>query len=105
MAGDEIVANWLGDVYSDNFLTATVPQRLHTTSLRFKNVSLQNYHASYSAWIGKYNSNTAAFIADAFYMRNFEEFFYEFVDLYELGASSVGAGQHSSIKILGINEY
>lgn len=103
MAGDEIVAEWLGDMYSNNYTSTTAPQRFSATSLRFKNVSVFNYHASNTLYVGKFYTTQAEFQLKSPFLTAFETKEYEFVDLYELGFAN-GTGV-TVAKLTGINEY
>ena len=103
MAGDEIVADWLGNVFSDVITTTTAPQRFKTSSLRFRTVILYVLHGTYHAYVGKYHPTTSVFIAGAILAKASEHLKLQFVDLHELGCSTYGGDV--SIRILGINEY
>ena len=103
MAGDEIVAEWLGNVYSKMMITTGTPQRLHGSSLRFRNVSIFNIQNSpATCWIGEYLaagfSNRAQYLGAKQFMR------FEFVDLYALGCQTSGSPA-SQLRILGTNNY
>ena len=103
MGGDEIVADWLGDVYSNSVTAVDAPQRFSAISLRFKTVKIVPYTADQRTWIGKYNSNTATFEAKALYIMPLEILTLANIDLYELGCTRVAADV--DIRVLGINEY
>jgi hypothetical protein len=103
MAGDEVVADWLGDVWSDVITTTTAPQRFKSVSLRFRTVRLFVMHGTYHVYIGKYHPTTSVFIAGAVLAKAYESTKLEYVDLHELGCSTYAADV--SVRILGINEY
>ena len=103
MGGDEIVAEWLGDVYSNSITATDTPQRFNATSLRFKTIKIAGYTADQRSWIGKYNSNAATFEANALYLMPLVILTLENIDLYELGCTRVGT--NVDIRVLGINEY
>lgn len=103
MAGDEIVAEWLGNVYAATYNTSTSPLRFNATSKRFRTLKIFCNSSSYRVYIGKFYANSATFVSYAFSLGPYETIKFEYIDLYELGykiqASPV------SIKVLGINEY
>lgn len=103
MGGDEIVADWLGDVYSEKFnLPAADPvKRLSTVSKRFRNVVF--YCSAGGVYFGKYNSNAATFSMNALYLAAQEKIELKFVDLYEMGVDAAAGA--AGLKILGLNEY
>ena len=103
MAGDEITADWLGDVYTNKVLTETGVVRFSSTSLRLKNVRILNMDGSDYAYIGKYNSSSSTFSTNAFFLAPTDNIKFEFVDLYELGYRKyINA---INLHILGTNEY
>jgi hypothetical protein len=102
MAGDEIVADWLGDVYASVITTTATAQRLNATSLRFRDVHIYNVSSTISGWLGKYLSSNFVDYARLIVPR--ESISLKFVDLYELGCLSFGAGS-CQFRILGINNY
>jgi hypothetical protein len=104
MAGDEIVADWLGDVYSYKVATAAGVLRFSNTSLRFKNVRITNMHGSGYAYIGEYNSSSSTFSTQkAFFLSPTDHINFEFVDLYELGYRQYTAS--IDLHVLGTNQY
>ena len=105
MAGDEIVAEWLGDVYSKNHTTSsvTVNKFYSTSSRRFKCFHIYNPHNSYGVYIGQYYSLLSAFTARAVYLRGYQNMKLEFVDINTLAYADAGA--NVTLKVLGINEY
>jgi hypothetical protein len=103
MAGDEIVADWLGDVYTNKVLTEASVVRFSGTSLRLRNVRILNMSGSDYAYVGKYNSSSATFATNAFFLSPTDHINFEFVDLYELGYRKyINA---VSLHILGTNTY
>jgi hypothetical protein len=54
MAGDQIVADWLGDVYSNNVQAVTAPTRFSATSLRYRSVHIYNTDIAASVYIGQF---------------------------------------------------
>jgi hypothetical protein len=103
MAGDEIVADWLGDVWSDRVETVATVQRFSAASKRFKNVDIFNEDATYYGYIGKYVDSVLAFSRDAMFILALGHLKFEFIDLYELGYLKVGTSVF--LKVTGTNEY
>jgi hypothetical protein len=105
MAGDEIIADWLGDSYSQSYTTSsTVVNKFYNTcSRRFRGFHIYNPHNSYGIYIGQYYPLFATFIGKAIYLRALQNIKLEFVDLYTLGYADAGA--HVTLKVLGTNEY
>jgi hypothetical protein len=103
MAGDEIVADWLGDVYSNKVATAAGVLRFSSTSLRLRNVRILNMHGSGYAYVGKYNSSSSIFSTNAFFLSPTDHINFEFVDLYELGYRQYTAS--IDLHVLGTNQY
>lgn len=105
MGGDEIIADWLGDVYSKNHLTnsVTVNRFYSTSSRRFKCFHIYNPHGTYGVYIGQYYPILATFTSRAIYLRPYQNMKLEFVDIHDLGYADAGA--NVTLKVLGINEY
>ena len=104
MAGDEIVADWLGDIYGDREETSATVKRFYvTSSRRFRSVDIFNEDATHYAYIGKYYSLASQFATNAGFILPLTHLKFEFVDLHELGHLIVGTSVY--LKVLGLNEY
>ena len=104
MAGDEIVAEWLGDVYSRTVsLSTTVVTRFNATSLRYRTFHIYNDHPSEYADIGQYFSNTGAFHTNSIFLGPGDSIKLNFVDLYEL--AHFAPNNALNLQVLGINKY
>jgi hypothetical protein len=104
MGGDEIVADWLGDVYSQWHTTSNVTvNRFNATSKRFRSFRIYNTHNVNGAYIGQYDSALSTFGNRATYLHPFETMKLEFVDIYNLGY--LDSGSHVVLDVLGLNEY
>lgn len=105
MAGDEITAEWLGDVFSESVTTSASVQRFYATSLRLRNVKIYNYHPTEPIYIGKYNSSSATFSNYATLIHGYETMSFPFIDLYELGFRMFTGGTVHTLRVLGTNIY
>jgi hypothetical protein len=105
MAGDEIVADWLGETYSQSYTTSstTVNKFYNTCSRRYRGFHIYNPDAANSICIGQYYPFLATFLSKAIYLRPLQNIKLEFVDLYTLGY--VDPGANVTFKVLGTNEY
>lgn len=104
MGGDEIVGEWLGDIYANDVTTTSVVQRFSASSLRLRNVKIWNSHATHTAYIGKYYSSVVTFADRAHIIEGHKTMELEFIDLYELGFK-YAAGGFLDLHLIGINEY
>jgi hypothetical protein len=105
MAGDEITADWLGDVYSAYVTTSATVQRFNASTLRFRDVKIYNYHPAEAIYIGKYNSSAATFSNYALLIVGYETMDFKYVDLYELGFRMFTGGTVHTLRVFGSNEY
>jgi hypothetical protein len=103
MAGDEIVADWLGDVYSNNVQAVGTPTRFPATSLRYRSVHIYNSDAAASVYIGQFFATSAAFDPKALVIAPKETILFKFIDLYELGYGGITADLW--LRVLGLNKY
>jgi hypothetical protein len=103
MAGDEIVADWLGDVYSNNVQAVNTPTRFSATSLRYRSVHIYNSDNAASVYIGQYFSTSLAFDGKALIVAPKETILFKFIDLYELGHD--GITTDVNLRVLGLNNY
>ena len=87
MVGDEITAEFSGDVFNKRIsMTTDAVYRFSDTSLRLKYLYISTI--TYEAWyIGKYNADRATFIASAPLLDAGIEFHLQWVDLYNLGCT------------------
>lgn len=104
MGGDEIVADWLGDINSFYVTTSSTVTRFSGTALRYRNVHIFNPSSSNAAWIGWYNSNATTFMNFALINDTKEYLKFEYIDLYEL-AFYYYASTATVLKVLCINKY
>jgi hypothetical protein len=103
MGGDEIVAEWLGDLSIGKVVTSTTVQRFCDSSARFKTIKFNNYTTDKYTYLGKYNADSGAFVAYAFLMGPFAIVTFEYADLYEFGCvQSTGS---ATLKWLGVNKF
>jgi hypothetical protein len=103
MAGDEIVADWLGDVYSNNVQAVNTPTRFSATSLRYRSVHIYNTDAAASVYIGQFFAAGATFDAKALVVGPKETIQFKFIDLYELGHGGIAGDVW--LRVLGLNKY
>lgn len=103
MGGDEITAEWLGNLYGNRIQTSNIPQRFFATSKRFRTLILANNSTSSYVRVGKYTSSTSVFTNYSIVMFPSTMMKLEYVDLYELGCIESTPGAY--IQIFGINEY
>ena len=103
MGGDEIVAEWLGSVYTTRITTTGSVQRLEDVSLRFKSVRVYNATMGGTAAIGKYLSSGFTNFSQVLGYRG--NMYFEYVDLYELGCQTDPGSPDTQLRILGINNY
>jgi hypothetical protein len=103
MAGDEIVADWLGDVYSNNVQAINTPTRFSAASLRYRSVHIYNTDNGASAYIGQFFAASATFDSKALVVGPKETILFKFVDLYELGHGGIVANVW--LRVLGLNKY
>ena len=103
MAGDEIVADWLGDVTSFRVETSAIVTRFQATSKRFRNVHIHVADAVDCGYVGMYHSTYATFKNGAIWVGSLDTIKFEYIDLYELAYAWDGAAVY--LKVLGINEY
>jgi hypothetical protein len=103
MGGDENVAEWLGDVWANRVQTSATPTRFNATPLRFKSVDISNNDPTDHAYIGKYYSSDATFIANATIIRAYNTKHFEYLDLYEFGYRTQSGTVY--LQIICINEY
>jgi hypothetical protein len=104
MGGDEIVADWLGNVYSQWQTTSNVTvNRFYATSKRFRSFHIYNTHNVNGAYIGQYDPALSTFGNRAIYLHAFQTMKLEFVDIHELGY--LDSGSHVVLMVLGLNEY
>ena len=102
MAGDEIVADWLGDINSFYINSNTTVVRISATSLRYRTVQIYNLSSSRVIHLGWYNSNSTTFTNYSMKLGHESHIKFEFIDLYNLGCYSTGA---ASVRFLCLNEY
>jgi len=104
MAGDEIVAEWLGDVYSHRYsLSTSTVTRFSANSLRYRTVHIYNFDAAQNAMIGQYNSNITTFGNNAITLASGNSIKLNFVDLYKLAHLAPGGALY--LHLLEINKY
>jgi hypothetical protein len=103
MAGDPIVADWLGDVYSNNVQAIATPTRFSATSLRYRSVHIYNTDNAASVYIGQFFAATATFDGKALIVGPKETILFKFVDLYELGHDGIAG--NVLLRVLGLNKY
>ena len=103
MGGDEIVADWLGDVYSNSVLAINTPTRFSATSLRYRSVHVYNGDATASVYIGQYFATGATFDSKALVVGPKETILFKFIDLYELGHGGITGDV--PLRVLGLNKY
>ena len=104
MAGDEITAEWLGDLYAIRVTITTAPLRFSATSRRFRSVKVFNAHPSDGIFIGKFYATSAEFEYNALTLLPLTTMEFKYIDIYNLGyCDSAGGG--SLAKLLGINQY
>lgn len=94
MTGDEIVAEFAGEVYSARITTTSAVQRFSATSLRLKHVYIKEFIGSYSSYIGLYNADRTTFLASAFPLDPYGAITLQSVDLYNLGHAWSSAAAH-----------
>jgi hypothetical protein len=104
MGGDEITADWLGDINSFYITTSATVTRFSGAALRYRDVHINNPSASNSAWIGWYNSNATTFMDWAVVINPEAYLKFKYIDLHELGFYRYG-GTNTVLKVLCINEY
>jgi hypothetical protein len=104
MAGDEIVAEWLGDVYSLAVIVTTSPTRFSAVSKRFKSVKIFNPHASNYFFVGQYFPTIAEFETKGIAIFATKTIEFEFIDIYNL-AHGDSLGMAGNATLIGINEY
>lgn len=105
MAGDEIVADWLGDTLSGyvNPLPNNSVYRISPTPLRVKSVHLYSGNSNDPVYAGKYYSALNTCRSFAFQLQTYRVQKFEFVDLSELGFTCyVGS---AIFKWIAINRY
>lgn len=103
MAGDEIVADWLGDTYITRIQVVNTVTCFSASSKRFRSLYIYNDDGAKNCYVGQYNGSIATFIQYAHILEPQKSVRYEFIDLHELGC------YHGTnvfyLKVLGINEY
>lgn len=103
MAGDEIVADWLGNVTSSRVLANTTVQRFCGGTLRYRTVTFINNDHTEGVYVGKYYSTTAEFGSKAIVLYPKTNIKFEFLDLYEMAFMQYINTNY--ITWLGINRY
>lgn len=103
MAGDEIVADWLGDINSFYINATTSVTRISGTSLRYRSADIFNSTGTIAIYIGWYNSNITTFTNFSIVLKGGESIKLEYVDLYDLGCYC--ATGTVKLKFLCLNEY
>jgi hypothetical protein len=104
MAGDEIVAEWLGDIYSLTVAVTATPTRFSAVSKRFKSVKIFNPHVANYFFVGQYFPTIAEFETKAIVLFATKTIEFEFIDIYNLAhGDSLGAAGNATL--IGINEY
>lgn len=104
MAGDEIVANWLGEIYSLTVAVTTTPTRFSAVSKRFKSVKIFNPHVANYFFVGKYYPTIAEFETKGIVLFATKTIEFDFVDIYNL-AHGDSLGMAGNATLIGINEY
>jgi hypothetical protein len=103
MAGDEIVAEWLGDVFSTNMQIQSTPTRFWNVSKRFKTFRIWNPQPACSVYVGKYHSVSGTFNANAFVIGPDGIMEFTYIDIHEIAYNYYNC--HQFIRVIGINEY
>ena len=103
MAGDEIDAEWLGDIWSDRVTTSTTPTKFSSTIARFRDVVVCNNNASNYAYVGKYYGSDTEFIAKACIIWEKCHLKFQFIDINQLAFRSCSGAQYLSI--ICVNQY
>ena len=84
MGGDDIVADWKGDVYSNRIATSGGHSRFADTTIRMQSFRIKNV-GGYSVYIGQYYSSTSIFNSHAFLIAPGEDIEIKNVNLWYLG--------------------
>ena len=84
MGGDDIVADWKGDVYSDKITVAGSHSRFADTTIRMHSFRIKN-EGGYSVCIGQYYSSGSTFNNNAFLIAPGEDIEIKNVNLWYLG--------------------
>lgn len=104
MGGDEIVAEWLGDMDAQLVYTAIPATRFSSTHYRCKNIIVVNNHTSAYCYIGKYYTNDNEFLQKAIIIWPKSILKFEYLDLYELGYRTYST-THMYISLICMNHY
>jgi hypothetical protein len=104
MGGDEIIADWLGDVYSLTAVVTTSPVRFSAVSKRFKSVKIFNPHPTNYFFVGQYFPTIAEFETKGIVLFATKIIEFEFIDINNL-AHGDNLGMAGNVTLLGINEY
>jgi hypothetical protein len=97
MVGDEVVAEFAGEVFSNHVSTTEAVQRFHPSSLRLKYLTIEETVGIHKSYIGLYNPNRALFIAKAYILPPSGVLILHYVDLYNLGHAWHTAAAHPSM--------
>ena len=84
MVGDEIVAEFSGEVYGTVLETTSAVQRFSDTSVRLRFVYIREY-AGENSYIGKYISDRTTFINNTYVLSGTSYRTFKYIDLYNLG--------------------
>jgi hypothetical protein len=91
MAGDEIVAEFAGEVYGKHITTTEAVQRFSETSVRLKCLVIEMGLGTSTFYVGPYNSNRTVFLTTTFKLVASKMLTLHYVDLYNLGNAWVTA--------------
>jgi hypothetical protein len=97
MTGDEVVAEFAGEVFTKRIATTEAVQRFHPSSLRLKYLKIEESVGTYKSYIGLYNANRPLFIANAYILPPSGVLILHYVDLYNLGHAWYTAAAYSSM--------
>lgn len=86
MAGDEIVANYRGVVYSERVTTIyNEVHRFRSSSARLTLLALRNSSSTRSALIGSYQTSVSSFTAHSYTLKPDCTLYLKHVDIYTMG--------------------
>ena len=105
MGGEEILAEWSGDLESGYITTTATAQRFCASSQRYKLLKFYHESSAHYSYLGKYYVTAAEFENKAFAMWPLVYLKFEYADLYEFAAKMAFGSGAVKVKWIGINRY